>query len=71
MEKNQMYGHEKFVCVWNTSTDEFVTELHGADFFNKDNGYSEEDIECINDLLISESVDVSCQTQAHYVMRIV
>ena len=27
------FGHEKFVCVWNTSTDTFVTEIHSAEFF--------------------------------------
>lgn len=70
MQKEQMYGHEKFVCVWNTSMDEFTTEIHGTDFFIKDNGYSEDDIQEVTDLLISESVELSHPGQAHYVMRI-
>jgi hypothetical protein len=70
MQKNQMYGHEQFVCVWNVSTDQFITELHDANFFNADNGYSADDIESITDLLIGESADISGPTQAHYVMRV-
>jgi hypothetical protein len=70
MQKNQMYGHEQFVCVWNVSTDKFVTEIHDGSFFNKDNGYSADDIECVTDLLIGESTDISGPTQAHYVLRV-
>jgi len=70
MEKNKMYGHEQYVCVWNVSTDEFVTEMHSADFFNHDNGYSDDDIKYVTDLFIGESTDISGPTQAHYVMRI-
>jgi hypothetical protein len=70
MEKNKMYGHEQFVCVWNVSTDEFTTEIHGSDFFNHDNGYSDDDIKYVTDLFIGESTDISGPTQAHYVMRI-
>ena len=70
MEKNKMYGHEQFVCVWNVSTDEFTTEIHGSDFFNHDNGYRDDDIKYVTDLFIGESTDISGATQAHYVMRI-
>lgn len=70
MQKNQMYGHEQFVCVWNVATDKFVTEIHGADFFSHDNGYSDDDIEYVTDLLIGESTDISGPTQAHYVLRV-
>lgn len=70
MDKNQMYGHEQFVCVWNVSTDEFVTEIHGTDFFCSDNGYSADDIAYVTDLLIGESTDISGPTQAHYVLRV-
>jgi hypothetical protein len=70
MEKNQMYGHEQFVCVWNVSTDEFVTEIHGVGFFSSDNGYSADDIAYVTDLLIGESTDISGPTQAHYVLRV-
>jgi hypothetical protein len=65
------FGHEKFVCVWDTSTGEFITEIHGADFFCADNGYSAEDIEILANIHISESADISGLTQTHYVMRIV
>jgi hypothetical protein len=70
MQKDQMYGHEQFICVWNTSQHTFFTEIHGSDFFCKENGYSEDDIESVTDLLISESVDISGPTQTHYVMRV-
>jgi hypothetical protein len=70
MDKNQMYGHEQFICYWNVSPDKHVTEIHGADYFTKENGYSSDDIEAVTDLLISESTDISGPTQPHYVMRI-
>jgi hypothetical protein len=68
--ENTFFGHEKFVCVWNTSKGEFTTEIHGADFFCADNGYFDDDIEKLANLLISESADISGLTQTHYVMRI-
>jgi hypothetical protein len=70
MKETTFFGHEQFVCVWNTSTNGFITEIHGADFFCADNGYSEEDIETLANIHISESADISGATQTHYVMRI-
>lgn len=74
MQKNQMYGHEQFVCVWNVAwnvaDNKFVTEIHDAQFFNHENGYSDDDIQYVSDLLIGESTDISGPTQSHYVMRI-
>ncbi len=71
MKETTFFGHEQFVCVWDTSTNGFITEIHGVEFFtNKDHGYSEDDIETLANLLISESADLSTATQAHYVMRI-
>lgn len=70
MQKLELYGHEQFVCVWRTAQDTFSIEIHGADFFTPENGYSSADVEEITDLLISESADLSGPTQAHYVMRI-
>lgn len=64
------FGHEQFVCYWRTGMDNHVTEIHGADFFCADNGYSEEDIETLANIHISESADISSPTQEHYVMRI-
>jgi hypothetical protein len=64
------FGHEKFLCYWRTGTDNHVAEIHGADFFCADNGYSDEDIETLANIHISESADISGPTQTHYVMRI-
>jgi hypothetical protein len=50
--------------------DNHVCEIHGADFFCADNGYSDEDIETLANIHISESADISGPTQEHYVMRI-
>ena len=71
MKKTELYGHEKFVCYWRTGMDDHVVELHDANFFTKDNGYSQDDIETLANLLITESADLSQPTQQHYVMRIV
>jgi hypothetical protein len=70
MKETTFFGHEQFVCVWDTSTNGFITEIHPAGFFIKDNGYSEDDIETLANLRISESADISGATQLHYVMRI-
>ena len=70
MNELTFFGHEQFICYWNTAPDEHVTEIHGADFFTKENGYSGDDIETLANLLISESADISGPTQEHYVMRI-
>jgi len=64
------FGHEQFVCYWRTGMDSHVLEIHGADFFCSDNGYSEEDIKTLANIHISESADLSQPTQEHYVMRI-
>jgi hypothetical protein len=64
------FGHEQFVCYWRIGIDDHVCEIHGADFFTQDNGYSEEDIETLANIHISESADLSHPTQEHYVMRI-
>lgn len=64
------FGHEKFVCYWRCGMDDHVTEIHDAGFFTLDNGYSEEDIETLANIHISESADLSHPTQEHYVMRI-
>jgi hypothetical protein len=71
MRETELFGHEQFVCYWRTGMDDHVTEIHGADFFSSDNGYSESDIETLANLLISESADLSHPTQNHYVLRIV
>jgi hypothetical protein len=70
MRETELFGHEQFVCYWVTGIDAHVIEIHAADFFTSDNGYSEEDIETLANLLISESADISGPTQQHYVMRI-
>ena len=64
------FGHEQFICYWRTGIDNHVMEIHGADFFCADNGYSEEDNETLANIHISESADISGPTQVHYVMRI-
>jgi hypothetical protein len=64
----QFYKHERFVCYWNA--DKGITEVHGSDFFTRDNGYSEEDIYTVSQLLIGESADLSAPMQEHYVMRV-
>jgi len=48
-----------------------ITEIHGADFFTQENGYSADDIEALANILIGESADISGPTQSHYVLRIV
>ncbi len=58
----------KFLCFWDCTP--AVIETHDADFFCKDNGYSESDIETVSDLTIGESADLSAGTQTHYVLRI-
>jgi hypothetical protein len=70
MKETSLFGHEKFVCYWRTGVDSHITEIHNADFFTKDNGYSEDDIEILANILIGESADLSQITQQHYVMRI-
>lgn len=70
MRETELFGHEKFVCYWCTGIDMHITEIHGADFFTKDNGYGEDDIETLANLLISESADLSHPTQVHYVLRV-
>jgi hypothetical protein len=71
MRETTFFGHEQFICYWRTGVHNHVAEIHGADFFTKDNGYSEDDIETLANLLISEAADISGPTQEHYVMRIV
>jgi hypothetical protein len=70
MRETELFGHELFVCYWRTGMDDHVTEIHGADFFSSDNGYSDYYIEILANLLISESADISGPTQEHYVMRV-
>lgn len=71
MKETELFGHEKFVCYWRTGMDDHVVEMHDANFFTKDNGYSQDDIETLANLLITESADLSHPVQQHYVMRIV
>ena len=66
--EENLYGREKFVCYWDTTPP--TVELRSADYFTKDNGYSESDIEELANLLIGESADLSAPTQNHYVMRV-
>jgi hypothetical protein len=72
MRETELFGHEKFVCYWRTGMDDHVVEIHDADFFKPDNGYSEDDIETLANLLISESADLSFGAigQQHYVLRV-
>jgi hypothetical protein len=70
MRETELFGHEKFVCYWRTGIDAHVHEIHGADFFTSDNGYSESDIEILSNIHIGESADISGPTQEHYVLRI-
>lgn len=71
MKETELFGHEKFVCYWRCGLDDHVVEMHDANFFTQDNGYSQSDIETLANLLITESADLSQPTQQHYVMRIV
>jgi len=70
MRETTFFGHEQFICYWRTGVDNHVTEIHGTDFFTGENGYSEDDIETLANIHISESADLSGPTQEHYVMRI-
>lgn len=70
MRETELFGHEIFVCYWRTGMDDHVVEIHGADFFNEDNGYRPDDIEQLANLLIGESADLSHPTQEHYVLRV-
>jgi len=71
MRETELFGHEEFICFWRLGAgDKYIIETHDADFFTKENGYSESDIEILANTLISESADLSRPGQEHYVMRI-
>jgi hypothetical protein len=70
LRETELFGHEKFVCYWRTGMDDHVVEIHGADFFNEDNGYRPDDIETLANIHIGESADISGPTQEHYVLRV-
>jgi hypothetical protein len=71
MRETELFGHEQFICYWRCGIDDHVTEIHSADFFTQENGYSADDIEALANILIGESADISGPTQSHYVLRIV
>lgn len=70
MREAQLFGHEQFICFWETGEDSHVIEIHNADFFNHENGYTDSDIETLANTLIGESADLSAVTQVHYLLRI-
>lgn len=70
MRETELFGHEEFLCYWRTGMVDHVAEIHGADFFTEENGYSKSDIEILANILISESADLSQPTQVHYVTRV-
>ena len=70
MRETELFGHEQFVCYWRCGIDDHVVEMHSADYFTKENGYSADDIEALANILIGESADLSSPTQPHYVLRI-
>ncbi len=70
MRETELFGHEKFVCYWRPALHNHVTEIRGADFFTKENGYYADDIETLANILIGESADLSHPTQVHYVLRV-
>lgn len=62
-----------YLCVWGDGYGEpgqSIIEVHGADFFSVDRGYSEEDREAINDLVPGESISVRGLADIQSVVRV-
>jgi hypothetical protein len=62
-----------FECFWSGSyrrNNRSILEWHGEDFFTEDKGYQSHDIEEIQSLEAGESINLSCVTGEHWIMRI-
>lgn len=44
----------QYKCEWPVGYDQAPDEIHGFGFFSEDIGYTEHDIEAIDDLLVGE-----------------
>lgn len=62
-----------FECFWSGGyrrNNRSILEWHAEDFFTEDKGYDAQDIEEIKSLKEGESINLSCVTGEHWIMRI-
>ena len=62
---------KQFICAWDAQTYSGNTvQLHGLDFFRKEIGYTESDINTISRLNIGEFYYPNDITKSHVIVRI-
>jgi hypothetical protein len=62
---------KKFVCYWGQGYSQLgEAVVKSVEFFDGNVGYTDEDIELLNNLEVGKVINFCCVTSEHFVMRV-